>query len=585
MIGLITLPWMFLAGLMAGGCLVAIYLFRMRYRQYQVSSLMFWLDQFQPITGGRRLEKFRMPFIFLLEMLCIILLCLAAAKPIVQKNEDIQRVIVILDDSVSMRAGGESESPRAKGLKELQLRYPDDGKVYLRYIVAGSSVRTIRVSDRNLEDWKCASPESKIDEAIALAREMDPEAKILVISDHKPKEFEENGRMQWWAFGRPMQNIGFINAARSADGQKDHFLIELIRSNKGIKDTTVEISSGDQIIKKIKVEFDSTISENSKMTKKLVWELPHTSADIKISLPEDSLTDDNVIILLAGSKRPVRIENRLAESPLRKAIEKALDSGPAHKYVKEHADLILTDKAVMSDLSSTWIMQFITGGQTRAYVGPFIVNKVHPLLDGMNFSGIIWAADELAKLGGIPVIMAGNMPLLTDRELRTGEHILSIVFEPEKSNLTTSPNWPILFWNLVSWRAANLPGITEANIRLGGQATLILSNDTKNIEQVKPDGEKEIIPVQNAMLEINADERGIYHLRDSEREYRFAVNLLSRDESSLATVGSGKFGHWSIGTSTTEQYQSLTGLFLLLSLCALVGHHMIIAGNRRGGTA
>jgi hypothetical protein len=548
---------------------------------------MFWLDQFQPMTGGRRLDKFRMPLLFLLELFIIILLCIAAAKPMIQKNKTIERVMVILDDSVSMRAGGENDSPRSKAIRELKVAFPEGGKNILRFLAAGSSVRSIYVSQNKFEQWKCDSPESKIDEAIALANEMDPEAKILVVSDHLPKDFEENGRLQWWAFGRPMKNVGIVNAARSSADKKERFLIEIERSDFTIESTSVEISSGDQIIKAMKVDFNKDAGENhnkrQKNTRRLIFELPKTSADIRLSLPTDSLEADNEIVLLAGNRHVVRVENRLSESPLRKAVEKVVASDSACKVVKDHADVIFTEKTITGEPPSTWITQFLTGGEPKAYVGPFVVSRNHSLLDGMEFSGLIWAAGESLKPLGTPIVSAGNIPLITDRELRTGGHILSIVLQPEKSNLLTSPNWPIMIWNLLNWRAENLPGVGEANYRLGSRATITSSSDTINLEIMKPDGTKKILPMQNASYEIDADEPGIYRVKDSDREYRFAVNLLNRDETDLADANSGKVGHWTETMSLYENYQSLAGLFLLIAILALAGHHVLIASRHEGG--
>ena len=241
---------MFLAGLLATVGLVAIYLFRTRYRRQVVSSLMFWNDQLQPMTGGRRLERFRMPLLFLLELLVLLLLCLAAAKPMIQKDRDLQRVIVVLDDSVSMRAGGDSDSPPSAGFAGIKLEFPDERNYVVRYLTAGSSVQPVRVSDKTFSQWNCLSFESKLDEAVGLAIEMDPEAKILVVSDHLPKDYDENGRVRWWAFGHPKENFGLVNARRFSVGSHDRYLVEILRSGTESKGTKLTISSGDQLIKR-----------------------------------------------------------------------------------------------------------------------------------------------------------------------------------------------------------------------------------------------------------------------------------------------------------------------------------------------
>ena len=78
-----TIPLAF-AGLLALPALAAIYFFRSRFREVPVSSLMLWFDQESPREGGIRFEKLETPLLFLLELLVIIALVLAAAGPFTQ---------------------------------------------------------------------------------------------------------------------------------------------------------------------------------------------------------------------------------------------------------------------------------------------------------------------------------------------------------------------------------------------------------------------------------------------------------------------------------------------------------------------
>ena len=165
-----------------------------------------------------------------------------------------------------------------------------------------------------------------------------------------------------------------------------------------------------------------------------------------------------------------------------------------------------------------------------------------------------------------------------------GKSCLALVLQPEKSNLLTSPNWPILFWNLVAWRAANLPGLSEVNLRQGDHALVTLPNETKSIQLIKPSGEEQTYSTQTTSLEIDTDEPGIYHIIDSERTYRFTVNLLSRGESNLVDARSDRIGHWaSSSTLDTRCFQSLVWIFLLVSLSALAAHQVFITQKRSGG--
>ena len=56
-------------------------------------------------------------------------------------------------------------------------------------------------------------------------------------------------------------------------------------------------------------------------------------------------------------------------------------------------------------------------GMTNAYTGPFVVDDSHPLAKGIALEGVVWAGASVTNTPGeIPVILAGNVPLLSVRE-------------------------------------------------------------------------------------------------------------------------------------------------------------------------
>ncbi len=106
MLPLFTTPMAFW-GLLALPVLVGIYWLRTRHRRYPVSSLMLWLDPQESRQGGTRIDRLRTPLLFFLELIALTLLALAAADPHLPLRESVRPLIVILDDSFSMQAGGE----------------------------------------------------------------------------------------------------------------------------------------------------------------------------------------------------------------------------------------------------------------------------------------------------------------------------------------------------------------------------------------------------------------------------------------------------------------------------------------------
>jgi hypothetical protein len=96
--------------------LAAIYILRNRFRRRQVSSLMLWRFRIQSKEGGARIHRLQLPLIFFLELLALLLLVTAAAGPHWKLPQATRPLIVVLDDSFSMRAVSMTRSGRISAL-------------------------------------------------------------------------------------------------------------------------------------------------------------------------------------------------------------------------------------------------------------------------------------------------------------------------------------------------------------------------------------------------------------------------------------------------------------------------------------
>src|SRR6185503_19964837 len=102
-------PLAFLS-LLAVPALVAIYWLRSRHKRQPVSTLMLWMDHREAREGGMLIHRLKTPLLFFLELLTILLLILAAARPALTAGRRARSLTVVLDDSFSMLAGGATSS-------------------------------------------------------------------------------------------------------------------------------------------------------------------------------------------------------------------------------------------------------------------------------------------------------------------------------------------------------------------------------------------------------------------------------------------------------------------------------------------
>jgi hypothetical protein len=596
MLPVFTFPLAFL-GLLGVPVLVGIYWFRNRHRRYPVSSLMLWLDPTESRAGGTRLHRLQTPLLFFLELLTLVLLVLAAAGPQVRAAQRARPLVVVLDDSYSMLAGGQ-DSARSRAVTAIAEEVRHGGRQVVRFVLAGD--RPVALGDPVhsegeavdlLKEWKCRSSTSRLAEAVSLASELGGEwALILVVTDHAPDPVPEKGRLEWWAFGRALPNVALVNAARTARDGPDRCLFEVANLSADARTATLLIEADDPPHPLQR----SALKLEAGETRRIVLELKGGTGVVRAKLDEDDLAIDNQAILLPVALKTARVGVQIADEKLRPLV-KALQAtrivvgsgDPATTGGANKPDIVFTDSDDVQKSTDAWVVRFLVEKEAEAYTGPFVLDRAHPLTEGLGLQAVIWGAGTADQLPGAPVILAGNIPLLTDSEGASGRHELRLRLRPDLSTLQDSPDWPILMWNLVQWHGSLQPGLRRANLRLGEDAVLTFaavawSGDhatTAGVQVVGPDRQPRTVPVRDKRVVFRGEEVGLYDVTvpGTEDKYQFALNALSRDESDLTGCVSGRWGDWLDETSLRLEYQAVDWLLLLLAVAVVTLHLYLVA--------
>jgi hypothetical protein len=312
-----------LLGLLALPALAGIYLFHRRSRLHTVSSLLLWSDPRIASDGGRRIERLRLPLLFWLELLVILALVLAAAGPYLPAHTRARPLVVVLDDSFSMQAGG-ADSPRDRAARALvdELR-PNERT---RLILAGDRPRILGdFADRTagieplLEGWTCRSATARLDAAIALAREIGgPESGIVVLTDRAPESPPTDGRLRWWAFGTPRPNWAFESASRAVGPRGDRLLLEVANLADEPRFTTLRLEAMESAKELKRSELHLGPGE----THRLVIEVPEVA--VRATVTADDLPFDDQVVLVPSVRKSVRCDVRVGEAKLQAALERAV---------------------------------------------------------------------------------------------------------------------------------------------------------------------------------------------------------------------------------------------------------------------
>jgi hypothetical protein len=385
--------------------------------------------------------------------------------------------------------------------------------------------------------------------------------------------------LEWHAFGLPLDNFAIVNASRTAFGEQDRCLFEIANYSSGPRSTKLLVQAGSNAPQGALISLDAHESQ------RLVFNISSSAPSLHATLETDSLAEDNDIQLLPPIRKRVRVQVALPDENLAVLANRTLAATGLRAAISENPELVIHETDAIVN-SNSWSLRWPGDGATNAYTDPFIVDNSHPLAAGIALEGVVWAAASATNLpGDVPVILAGNIPLLSAREDMPGRRHLTLNFNPSLSTLQNTPDWPVLFWNILSWRIAEMPGLHESNARLGAEVVLKTTDEAVTVTQ--PDGVKMVFPKTGGELALETPVPGIYSVivgqPASLTTNQFSVNVLAADKSDLSACVTGKWGAWSEDTERRLAEASLVWIFGLFAL-GLLTTHLYLVANAKGGS-
>ncbi len=583
MIPFLTYPLALIA-LASLPALAAIYILRNRFRRRQVSSLMLWQFRVQSKEGGAKVNRLQLPLIFFLELLALALLVTAAAGPHWKLAQSTRPLIVVLDDSFSMRAVSGDTSTQTRARESLKKMFRFQAPPSTRLILAGaeprllgSSVKTWAEVEKLLTQWNAWSPSAAIDQSITLASELgQKQANILVLTDHAPVDEKiANDRLQWRSFGEPVNNVAIVNASRTANGDEDRCLLEIANFSKTPARSQLQVQTGSNAVQ----QTELTLAPQEQQ--RLVFNIAKTAPLLEASLERDALSEDNEARLLPSIRKRVRVQLALTNAALSELVERTLAATDLRAAISENPELILHHSDSIS-ASNAWSLNWQIDPAATAFTGPFVIDSSHPLAEGISLEGVVWAAspDATNLPNEIPLILAGNVPLLSVREDLLGQQFIRLNLNPELSTIQRTPDWPILLWNLLEWRATQTPGLRESNARLG--AEVILKTTGEPVTVLSPDGSTKTFSQTGDQLALETPRPGLYSVVMGTATNSFAVNALTADESNLQACRSGEWGQWKSDVEQRYEQSPLAWIFALAALGILATHLFLLATGKGG---
>ncbi|MCY2961376.1 MAG: VWA domain-containing protein [Planctomycetota bacterium] len=585
-----------LLALIAVPAIVALHLFRRRFRPRVVSALFLWADEDRTPISGRRRDRLRASTSLVCEILAAILLALLLAAPRGCEGTRGEHLVVALDGSASMDArGSDGRSFREKGAELVAARIrdlPRGSRVSL--VASGPRPHTIagpaaypEEALAELSSWRPTAARHDIQPAIALCLQLVGDGKVLVVTDrHAPDDFQPEVEVA--AVGEPLDNLAIASATRTitrVDGERRERLFVTLASFASAPRTTgVRLLGEDG--RELAPARSVTIAESGR--ENLAFDLVAGAGAVEVRIDPDALRIDDSAYLAPRLPRVVGIACDL-DDDTRAAL--GLD-GPASagqagaalaRWIALVDEAVLaTDPAAAHILltrtagrgAATWNVVLQPGrfdGERKDFIGPFLVERRHPLLEGTTLEGLVWSADPALRLAGTPLVSAGNLPLLA--EDRDGpRRIYALNLDPFRSSLQRSPDWPILLANLVEERRRELPGAVATNLVVGAsftwRATLKADDDGAPFVLRGVDSRREH-PARDFVVFDELDRPGFHRLeRRGAPLATVGVTFQDASESDLRARSSGTRPA-SVGTGSGDDDGSTLSLALLGGVVAL----------------
>lgn len=554
-----------LLALLSLPAIVAIHLYHRRFPPLQIAGAHLWGAETQVHSPGRRRERLPITASLLLELLAALLLSLVLSQPRFDDFDRVEHVVAVLDNSASMLSTPDDGAAiRDAAITELSQRVNSLGRrtrVTLiltgrrPVMLAGPAVEWAE-AEAALAAWSPTAPQHDFEMAWDLASQIaDESGRLVFLTDRVPPDDRPTPRrVEIVSVGLKSENVALSDARWTFDSTANVGRVFLRVSNLGKAPAHCALRG----VARDQVVFRKPLAIPAGEETTLETEVPGGLGRLTIELdaPGDGLSIDNRVTLIEPSVRMLTLAVRLPpESAAAGFIQRVLTGIPdTQQGAAAAADLVFAPaESLPRPPSDAW--WFAVGplddsetarNEARDLVGPYLLEKRNPLLQGVSLEGVIWGGVQPSPKDATPIISAGRSLLLSRLNDSAGTtYVLNI--DLGRSNLTDSPDWPILIQNLIELRRDNLPGLRRWNYRLNEEIQFRLyegladpAGDDPAELTLMHDGKTRPL-ARTATVELPPlDQAGVYEIRDGEQTIgEFAVNFFDPGESNLTGLSPG----------------------------------------------
>lgn len=587
-------PWSLALSALAGG-IVLLYMLKLRRQRVTVGSTLLWESSLHDYKANAPWQKLRSNLLMILQIIAILLLSLALARPFLFGSALTGgRLVLIVDTSASMLAKDENPDRLGRALAAAASAVSDmGGNDEAMLIGAGPQPRVLQSFTRDklqLEQAlsrlrELAGGEADLNSALRLASSIatgsQGRARVLVLSDGAIPDIDSVAasdlRISYFPVGKEAENAGIVSAGARRQPLSDSYevfaAIQSFLSSTRNADLTLRIA-GDVVDVR---SLELTPGRRSEVT---FSGLPYTPEPVELRLEYESgsdllAVDDSAFLVLpkaqytrvglASASESVLLRKVLASMPdvdLYSAGDAGAASAQGSGDRRMDVWVVEGNAAYVDDPAANYLFINTSQGsglpvepgeevQTDFSSDPPVIPSVvgtdqsHPVLRFAGLSDLRLSSMRRVKLQpwARSIVEASEGPLIVEGE-RNGQRSLYLAFDIYRSDLPLRAAFPIFMANALN----SLGG----GSRLSGQAAsagtrvdITAPSGSAAVAITEPGGTVDArgLPTRSFTLSDTV-QPGIYRLDFSNSSgaangsQLIPVSLVSYDESNIAPAES-----------------------------------------------
>ncbi|HZV95156.1 MAG TPA: VWA domain-containing protein [Candidatus Nitrosocosmicus sp.] len=545
--------------------LMLLYFLKVRRRPQRVSSLLLWDPALRDREASAFFQRLQRDPLMLLQILALIALAVAVARPSVTvSGYGAKRVVVVLDTSASMKATDLSPSRFAHAQREalgLVSRLGEGAEVMV--IESGVQPKVLAPFTRDraevvgaIRSAHARDLPNRLGDGIRTARALvgpDPRAEIHVFTDGAhPEAVKGQGddvRVRWTGVGQRGRNVAITNLAvrRNYFGAFDsQAFLSVVNFSPEVQSFSFTLHLDNDLI----AEKSLTLEPNVRRAVVLPFSHPGggvVRARLNVS---DDLEADNAAYAVIPPPRDIAV---LLVSPGNLFLEKVLKTDPqvklevrtpdAYQGGMENFDVVVVDGANPARIGNgRFVLVNSAPGDVPIEVlgrleSPVVMDwdRTHPIMRQIDFAKI--AIEEAMRVRplapGKTLVEAVGGPLIYLLEERDRKAVF-FGFDLFRSDFPLRVAFPLMLSKSLRW--LHPAGLDQASLQLAtGQPILLPVEHGVTSATVKtPSGRVVQAQVNRGLASFTeTDEVGVYRVTTSRGETRVAVNIGTGDESDL----------------------------------------------------